>query len=73
MKCFVISPAPLQRVSHGRGAACELRCGAIDPEIPQRGIEGLRHSLPRRQHFRLASFLCALCVSAVILLSFLFY
>src|SRR5277367_2473416 len=34
----------------GRGAACESRCSAIHPEIPQRGIEGLRPSLPGLQH-----------------------
>jgi len=33
----------------GKGAARELRCSAIHPEIPQRGIEGLRPSLPGRQ------------------------
>ena len=31
----------------GRGAACESRCSAIHPEIPQCGMEGLRPSLPR--------------------------
>ena len=35
--------------SAGRGAACELRCSAIHPEIPQFGIEELRPSLPRYQ------------------------
>jgi hypothetical protein len=33
----------------GRGAACESPCRAIHPEIPQRGIEGLRPNLPRCQ------------------------
>src|SRR5271156_5369880 len=40
------------RASHGRGAACESPCRAIHPEIPRCGIEGLRPSLPGRQHFR---------------------
>src|SRR5580704_16719101 len=72
MKCFVTSLAPLQCVSQGRGAACELRCGAIHPEIPQRGIEGLRPSLPQRQRHRLFAIDVAFrCVSAVILFHFL--
>ena len=36
------------RLTVGTGAACESRRSAIHPEIPQRGIEGLRPSLPRR-------------------------
>jgi hypothetical protein len=48
--CLACSPATPSCASHGRGAACESRSSAIHPEIPLCGIEGLRPSLPRRQH-----------------------
>ena len=41
--------APLQRVSQGRGAACETRYSAIHPENRQRRFEGPRPGLPRSQ------------------------
>jgi hypothetical protein len=56
----------------GRGAACESPCRAIHPELPRRGIEGLRPFSPQRQlrRGRAFAFLCALCVSAVIASAF---